>query len=216
VYFEIEGENPAGRWSYNIKTYDSAKKTIQLDISASKSSKNNLILPENDISVSGLSYVDSNDASKVFIYAKVLNNNNPLTNEDVSVEAVIFRPSMDEITIKLKDSGTAYPDIRSNDGIFTTYFTKFSPEPGYYFVEIRVKGNQFSRNVIANSFYYEQATGFYLREDVKNPINDVFPPSRITDLKVEGFIEESLFVSLSWTSPGGDFDEGKAYRYEIR
>jgi len=35
-------------------------------------------------------------------------------------------------------------------------------------------------------------------------------------LKVEGFIEESLFVSLSWTSPGGDFDEGKAYRYEIR
>ncbi len=216
VYFKIEGENPSGRWSYNIKTYDSAKKTIQLEILASKPTKNNLVLPENDIAVSGWSHVDTNDPSKVYFYAKVLNNNIPLRSNEVSVEAVIYRPAMDPVVVTLRDAGTGYPDIRSHDGVFSAYFTKFSPEPGYYFVEIRVKGNYFSRNIVANSFYYEQATGFYMREDVSNPINDVFPPSRITDLKVEGFIEESLFVSLSWTSPGGDFDEGRAYRYEIR
>ena len=39
----------------------------------------------------------------------------------------------------------------------------------------------------------------------------------LTDLGVVGVVGDAqLFVTLNWTAPGGDFDHGKAFRYEIR
>ena len=51
---------------------------------------------------------------------------------------------------------------------------------------------------------------------------DVFPPSRIFDLSLaeknirEGmYSNNSMEVSLTWTSPGGDYNSGAATRYII-
>ena len=61
-----------------------------------------------------------------------------------------------------------------------------------------------SAAVIPSSNYQVQNSG------------DVFPPSRISDLTLVAYLNESLDATLSWTSPGGDFNIGKAFRYEIR
>ncbi|XP_047384156.1 calcium-activated chloride channel regulator 2 [Sciurus carolinensis] len=45
------------------------------------------------------------------------------------------------------------------------------------------------------------------------PHPDVFPPCKIIDLKAVKMEEE---VTLSWTAPGEDFDQGQATSYEIR
>lgn len=45
------------------------------------------------------------------------------------------------------------------------------------------------------------------------PHSDVFPPSKIIDLEAVKVEEE---VTLSWTAPGEDFDQGQANSYEIR
>ncbi|XP_006831135.1 PREDICTED: calcium-activated chloride channel regulator 2 [Chrysochloris asiatica] len=46
-----------------------------------------------------------------------------------------------------------------------------------------------------------------------NPHRDVFPPCKIIDLEAVKLEDE---VTLSWTAPGGDFDQGQATSYEIR
>ncbi|KAM8792145.1 calcium-activated chloride channel regulator 2 isoform 2-T2 [Rhynchonycteris naso] len=45
------------------------------------------------------------------------------------------------------------------------------------------------------------------------PLPDVFPPCKIIDLEAVKVEEE---VTLSWTAPGEDFDQGQANSYEIR
>ncbi|XP_060629860.2 calcium-activated chloride channel regulator 1-like [Anolis sagrei] len=57
--------------------------------------------------------------------------------------------------------------------------------------------------------------GSFLMTDVPaGNIPDVFPPCKITDLKVELTEEEEFH--FFWTAPGNDFDVGKAERYEIK
>ncbi|XP_029805197.1 calcium-activated chloride channel regulator 2 [Suricata suricatta] len=46
-----------------------------------------------------------------------------------------------------------------------------------------------------------------------DPQPDVFPPCKIIDLEAVKVEEE---VTLSWTAPGGDYDQGQANSYEIR
>ena len=45
---------------------------------------------------------------------------------------------------------------------------------------------------------------------------DAYPPSRISDLALVNYVNDSLDATLSWTAPGGDFNVAKAFRYEIR
>lgn len=45
---------------------------------------------------------------------------------------------------------------------------------------------------------------------------DPYPPGRVTDLRVERVVDSASEIKLSWTAPGGDYDKGKASKYEIR
>jgi hypothetical protein len=208
-YFALDGQRAAGEWSYNVKLYDTSLQKLQLDVAAQGSARNDVT------TLKGWTQVDTKDSSKVFIYAQVMQKSVPIKDE-VEVRAVVHRPSMEPVHIPLRDLGTGYPDLKTEDGIYSAYFTKFSPEPGHYHVEIIASSKTFDRFIVADSFYAEQATGFYIREGSSVPVNDVFPPSRVTDLNVESYLEDSLFVSMSWSAPGGDYDSGKALRYEIR
>ena len=53
--------------------------------------------------------------------------------------------------------------------------------------------------------------------------NDTAPPSRITDVSIlnDGFggglnLSNSMEVTLGWTAPGGDFQNGKGDAFELR
>ena len=47
-------------------------------------------------------------------------------------------------------------------------------------------------------------------------MRDTFAPVRVTDLAVSEKINKSLSVSLSWTSPGDDLDQGTAVLYSLK
>ena len=89
----------------------------------------------------------------------------------------------------------------------------------------------FTRIVMGSSFYLTQGIPYFIRDGVP-VMSDLFPPSRITDLRVASGKSDvtassgpgtgsaaptGLETVLLWTAPGGDFNVGPpAARYEIR
>jgi len=64
---------------------------------------------------------------------------------------------------------------------------------------------QFTRFLTSPSVYLEAGS-----------IKDTIPPSRIPDLRILDTYTNSSTVELTWTAPGGNFDQGQADMYEIR
>ena len=209
-----------GQWKIDCQMY-SEKEKVTLDV---------LVLSENPSEQKPLeAWVDSrtNHAGhpQITIYAR--SSMIKEKNNNIVIIAQISRPGhmgkeLSVVEIPLLDSGTGYPDIRSNDQIYSAYFTELSPEAGFYQVLVQVQDDQgvVIHRVHAEAFHVAQMpSGFYVRKEPGSRllISDVFPPNRITDLGVVGVVGDAqLFVTLNWTAPGGDFDHGKAFRYEIR
>ena len=74
---------------------------------------------------------------------------------------------------------------------------------------------QFTRYIKAAAFYVTQGAQYFVSNG-QPEMDDMFPPSRVTDLKVKTFDNNTLYVTLQWSAPGGDFDLGKADSYEVR
>lgn len=57
-------------------------------------------------------------------------------------------------------------------------------------------------------------TGFYIKQGI-SPRTDIAAPSRILDFRVSRIINDSLYVELEWSAPGGDFDKGKGTAVQL-
>ena len=212
----------SGAWQYDVRMYDELN-NFHLDIFLGEEagSSSHPVEAWADAKLNKLGH------PRISIFAASFR----LDQTPSSVQAFISRPShrgknLPPIVLDLKDEGTGYPDIRSNDGIYSAYFTELSPEEGFYHLTAQATypDGQVHRS-IAPSFYVPQmSSSFYLRQDEGSRllISDVFPPNRITDLAVvehdDDDDEAQLLVTLNWTAPGGDFDQtgSSAFRYEIR
>ena len=78
------------------------------------------------------------------------------------------------------------------------------------------------RVVMAPSFPVTVAVQYFLRGGVPK-MQDIFPPSRISDLHLAQYednemenMNSTLLARLTWTAPGGDLTSGRASGYEIR
>ncbi len=220
-----------GNWEYNVKTYqqDGESLAVSVDVFSAVEAA------EAGSDVNSLEHVMSLDAwtvaekeerfgnPRVMIYAQ-LEGGRSAHDENVTVIAMISRPghgaAFPLVEIPLVDNGDGYPDVLSGDNIYSSYFTELSPQAGVYHVRIVAKGASFERHTDATPFYVPQLpNSFYVRkeEDSNLLVSDVFPPSRITDLSlVSALGDGQLYVTLKWTSGGGDYNHGTAFRYEIR
>lgn len=249
VFFDLEGLNEPGIWTYSVRLYQALTKPYMVHLET-------LAEPNHDESISLKAWIvksNVNNRTNIMLYAALEQASLPVLNAEVVAE--IRRPGMghENVQVQLRDLGTGYPDITKGDGIYSAYFTDFVPETGFYQVMVSANHNHgraqtpklsagfdmdkaeccgsampvsysiptgpFQRFSVGPSFFVEQAASFYLRQSSDSAsrlVNDVYPPSRITDFAVENYLTDSLFVTLSWTAPGGDFDQGKASRYEIR
>ncbi|CAL8101953.1 unnamed protein product [Orchesella dallaii] len=189
---------------------------------------------------------EEGDAEVVLLYAQVLQGDIPVLNANVTATITlpgVPRHGSNSISVKLLDTGSGDPDITWGDGIYSAYFTQLGPNPGLFTVSLQIDDNNgqavvpvhtnitrksydkpvccgtsvphiatvptgsFIRKIAGSSFYIEN--GVPLEEDL-------YPPGRVTDLRVERVIDSASEIKLSWTAPGGDYDKGKAARYEIR
>eukprot|EP00095_Tigriopus_kingsejongensis_P010323 maker-scaffold187_size272365-snap-gene-1.30 protein:Tk10323 transcript:maker-scaffold187_size272365-snap-gene-1.30-mRNA-1 annotation:"hypothetical protein DAPPUDRAFT_253437" len=248
AYFNLHGLNEPGIWSYTIRLYQTLHShyPVYLEVLGESNDSNAITL---DAWVRR-SQGGAASPEEVYVYAQVKQGDLPVL--DAQVVATIIRPGetdLEPILLTLRDRGNGYPDITQGDGIYSAYFTDFSPISGYYQLSVSASDNDglartpklsasvdadsnvccgstlpftytvptgpFQRLSVGSSFLIEQTSNFYIRQGSRL-VNDIFPPNRITDFNVDNYLAESLFVTLKWTAPGGDFDQGQAFRYEIR
>ena len=63
---------------------------------------------------------------------------------------------------------------------------------------------------IPASPFHRQAVGptIYVKQGL-SPKADLAPPSRILDLRMKSVTEDSLYVTLEWSAPGDNYDQGR-------
>ncbi|KFM82661.1 Calcium-activated chloride channel regulator 1, partial [Stegodyphus mimosarum] len=165
----------------------------------------------------------------VLIFAEIKRGSYPVN--EASVVAYVHHPRNQTISeFPLIDDGLGDIDVTRGDGIYTRYFTDFTA-PGFYNVYVKFGGLNNSADLLegpsakcCGSFFPSRRridTGPFQREagpatfEVE-AINetDVYPPARITDLKVV-WNSDRIFA-LKWTAVGDDYDSGVATAYEVK
>ncbi|NWY58895.1 CLCA1 regulator, partial [Chionis minor] len=232
----ISGTAEVGDWQFCIKNVYTATQGISVTAASRPASSD---VPP----VSTAAHV--NRANRAFnpivVYAEVSQGFLPILG--ATVIATIQKDDAEAVTLELRDNG-AGADTLKNDGIYSRYFTSLqgtgrysvkvnahgrnstirlglkqnralyipgyrengkiymnAPRPKFTDKQIQAKLGSFSR-ISISSFLVKK------RED-----SVIYPPCKVTDLQAH--IENKTIV-LSWTAPGGDFDNGKADHYIIK
>ena len=240
AYFQFNGASEAGVWSYKVKLTPS---TIEARVPVTVSAYAAIIGSEDIVEIEAWTEVDmtqdynTEEAPRpVLIYARVTEAERPVV--EAEVVARIVRPDGDSVDLVLHDHGAGHPDLEARDGVYSAAFTQFSQLAGFYSVKIVARNHEgrasvatsigggcgetrvelipslhFTRYLRIPSFFLSQGVRFSIKDGV--PVRkDVYPPARITDLRVSGMSDLSL--ELSWTASGDNLDLGSAAKYELR
>lgn len=259
VYFYLEGPNEPGIWSYNTMLHHTVHNGAMISIQVFGEHSSMIHHSSTGIQFRTWTNLGVNGSTSpmeqpVIIYVEVSQDHLPVNN--ALVEVTVTKPGGRQqqeqqrvVEIRLKDSGSGYPDITKGDGVYSGYLTDYSAEGGFYSYHVRVTSNDgkatiskpyggastdyeccgselpeyftsiptqsFERYLTGPSFYSAQGVQYVIKNGAPQ-MKDIFPPSRVSDLRVVGYINSTLYASLSWTSPGGDLDQGRAASYELR
>jgi len=246
IYFHLKGAaNEFGVWSYRIKLYDSASGGTPMSVEVFGEPTDT-----NSVKVESWTNVPSNGIdvkqNHVIIYASVNKGDVPVNGAEVY--AMVYQEELlTPVKVALRDDGNGYPDITKGDGIYSAYFTDFTPKEGLYSIRTMVTDadgqaaiprvleaqsmeccgsdigqnsyaiptGSFKRFSSAPSFLVTKGIQFFMKNG-EPEVNDVFPPSRISDFYVSTYVNQTLYATLSWSAPGGNLDKGRASRYEMR
>ena len=176
----------------------------------------------------------------VRIFARLTSGSAPVTG--ARVVALVELPGGNTVEVELGDDGADNPDVMEGDGIYSGYFFHWAEVGGWYSLRLKAEGEAgtstahieawdfskvcgtaisrtkdvptgpFTRHSAAESLYTTSGAVYMIRQGVP-AMKDIYPPSRITNLRVEGAGEN---LTLSWNAPGGDLTEGRADKYEVR
>ncbi|NXN63654.1 CLCA1 regulator, partial [Himantopus himantopus] len=233
----ISGTAEVGDWQFCIKNIHTATQSVSVTATSRPASSS---VPP----VSLAAHVNrANTAfNPVVVYAEVSQGFLPVLG--ATVTATIEKDGAAAVILELLDNG-AGADMIKNDGIYSRYFTSLQGT-GRYSVKVNAQGiNTTTRLGLKQNraFYipgYRENGKIYMNAPrpkftdkemevklgsfsristsslVVNTGEDyapVYPPCKVTDLHAR--IENKTIV-LSWTAPGGDFDNGKADYYIIK
>ena len=246
VYFRRPGVNEIGIWSYRARLYPMASNgaSVTVEVIAENTGTDSVDLRgwTNVDSVQGVNALEK----EVIIYARLYQGSLPIRNAQVvatiqrpgsskSVEVVLqdegtgypditkgdgiysayfvdftTEPGLYSLTIKAThDSGRA--TIPKPSAVKVTDCCGSALAESMYSIPTR----SFQQLVAVPSFKVTQGIQYFIRSG-EPQINDIFPPSRVTDFSVMSYVNQTLYASLAWSAPGGDFNQGKAAKYEIR
>ena len=226
VLFRFPGDSEPGVWSFRAKLYpDSALPVREMTVEVLARGKGEAVL------VSGLSL--EREGVPV-VAATVMKGHRAVYQAEVVAKVSGPGGSLDVV---LHDSGLGYPDITAGDGIYSGFLPVFSPMAGPLSVSIRATegGGSFTSPPILDN-QAEDCCGSKVEHSRKDPTGkfsrflaspalftkmispngtDVSPPSRIPDLRMLTTNHTSVTISLTWSAPGGDYDQGQARSYLV-
>ncbi|CAL4155598.1 unnamed protein product, partial [Meganyctiphanes norvegica] len=163
-------------------------------------------------------------STPLIIWAEVKKGGLPIVGAEVMLNvAYLGQDKFSDMIIQLLDNGNAEPDVRSHDGVYSRYVTGFQVK-GRYSLTATASDNHGAASVLLNGpngdipvttghFFISSPASSVIVSQVSS--HDHLPPSRVTDLSVR-FLEDTKTVNLTWTSPGGDLDYGRADFYELK
>ncbi len=159
AYFNLEGDNEPGIWSYSIVLYPASRESkVHFEVLARPDgleAKRDSEVGGDDASAVVLeSWFEQRKVegpggrTEVILYASLERRGSSSASLPVlgaSVVASVSRPGRpaDEVPVEvvLRDAGTGYPDVTSGDGVYSAYFSAFSAESGLYSVSVRASSN---------------------------------------------------------------------------
>ena len=240
VYFQFSAEAEPGIWSFSITRPASTPLTLSSYARVTGESSVRLRTWTSAEASQSMGSV----TEPVTIYAELTSGAVPVSGAEL--EASVLSPDGSLVTVRLVDTGTGYPDITAGDGIYSGYFMSYSDKAGLYSVTVTARDSTasarvptlsyvmaedccgsvypavttipsppFTRITTGASFYMAQGAQFFIHNGSPR-MRDTFAPVRVTDLAVSDKINSSLSVSLSWTSPGDDYDQGTAVLYSLK
>ena len=230
VYFSLRGPRETGVWSYKVRFYSAPKPNASFLLECWASGS------PGHLRLSAWVSAPTSSRTPAILYARL--ENGGLGVSDALLEVQIQRPGSAPITLRMEDSGSGFPDITRGDGIYSAYFTQFSPQAGIYSVTVTASNNSTATVINTKKLASVPASccgsslpmlpAIPLEPFTRSTMSasfstswpsesrDVFPPGRITDFKLASTSNSSLFVSLEWTAPGDDYNSGQAFSYELR
>ncbi|XP_066518534.1 calcium-activated chloride channel regulator 1-like [Hoplias malabaricus] len=238
IVLNVPGTAEDGDWKYSFFNREPTAQTIILIVTSR--AKHDDVPP---ITVkTGIKNSTSNISGLISVFSEISQNYIPLLG--AKVLATLQSDTGHPETLHLLDNG-AGADVFKDDGIYSRYFTKLrtglynlkvemiqqdgaiqlsshKPSGAQYVPGYIVNGElqlnppkpplSFQATEMGNITRTAMGESFVVSvPSDETPQN--FPPSKITDLTVE--IQEDT-VTLKWTAPGEDYDQGTAKSYEIR
>ncbi|KAK7069355.1 hypothetical protein SK128_006371, partial [Halocaridina rubra] len=165
------------------------------------------------------------DSQPLVVWARLLKDGKPVVGANVILTVSHLSPiGSTDMTLQLLDNGNAEPDVRGHDGVYTRYVT-WLPGEGRYALSARASDNHGAASVLAprrrdgrvvpvSAGQFNAASAVVSVTVLRVTSADITPPSRITDLTVISVHDTT--VNLTWSAPGGDLDQGSAWRYELK
>ncbi|KAK4328832.1 hypothetical protein Pmani_000774 [Petrolisthes manimaculis] len=159
------------------------------------------------------------------VWAQVTQGGRPVVGAKVTL--IVTHLSHDgptHMTVELLDNGNAEPDVRAQDGVYTRYVT-WLPGEGRYSLTAIATDHQGAASVLTprrrdgrmvpvSAGQFEESSASLALTVARVTSADLVPPSRVTDLAVTHV--HNTTVNLTWSAPGGDLDQGSAWRYELK
>uniref|UniRef100_A0A8C8AYL7 Chloride channel accessory 1 n=1 Tax=Otus sunia TaxID=257818 RepID=A0A8C8AYL7_9STRI len=233
----ISGTAEVGDWQFCIKNIHTATQAIS--VTAASRPAHSDIPP---VSITAHMNRANRAFNPVVVYAEVSQGFVPVLG--ATVIATIEKDGAAAVTLELLDNG-AGADTMKNDGIYSRYFTSLQGT-GRYSLKVNAHGRNTTTRLSLKqnrAFYtpgYRENGKIYMNaprpkfSDKEIQVNlgsfnristsslvvntggdsaPIYPPCKVTDLHAR---LENKTIVLSWTAPGGDFDNGKADHYIIK
>ncbi|XP_074762616.1 calcium-activated chloride channel regulator 1-like isoform X2 [Athene noctua] len=232
----ISGTAEVGDWQFCIKNIHTATQVIS--VTAASRPAHSDIPP---VSITAHMNRANRAFNPVVVYAEVSQGFVPVLG--ATVIATIEKDGAAAVTLELLDNG-AGADTMKNDGIYSRYFTSLQGT-GRYSLKVNAHGRNTTARLSLkqnqafcipgyreNGKIYMNAPrhkfsdkaiqvnlGSFNRISTSSLVvntgedSSIYPPCKVTDLQAR--LENKMIV-LSWTAPGGDFDNGKADHYIIK
>ena len=136
VYFKFLNVSGVGVWTYHVKLYENAEfpdMGFSVDVIATVNSDDAVIVTAYNNHKDELV---NQTSLPIIIYAKIERGNDAVMGAKVIADVSGPAGSIEHVV--LQDTGSGYPDITAQDGIYSAYLTHISKRPGTYNVRLFV------------------------------------------------------------------------------
>lgn len=137
IYFHLKGSaNDIGIWSFRVKLYDSVSSGSPISVEVFGEPTDN-----DSIQVESWTNVPTHGVdvkhNHVILYASINKGDVPVNGAEV--HAIVYQQELSTpVKVLLRDDGNGHPDITKGDGIYSAYYTEFTPKAGLYSIRIVV------------------------------------------------------------------------------